>query len=97
MLAQHSAVNDFASDFAGGRRQDAQFDQTIAQQDAVAAPDVASHALVGRADSVAGAFLLPDGNRETLPSDQSHGLLALQLAGADFRSLKIGQNSDGPG
>ena len=94
VLAEKSAVDDLAQH--GGRcgRKHMQFDQAVTQQDAVAARDVAGHALVGRAHALARPVDRTDRNRKALPGNQLHGLFVLQRARADFGPLKIGENPD---
>ena len=74
---------------------DAQLDEAVGEQDAGAGLEVFGERLEGGADERGGAFDLARGDGEALAGDQQHGLVVLQLAGADLRALQVGEDADG--
>ncbi len=95
MLAKFAAIDDRAQHRIRRRRKHAQLDQSVAQQNAVAARNVARHALVGRAHAFTGAATIDRVEIvKRCPARNWTGCLSTRAPGADFRSLKIGKNAD---
>src|ERR1700734_1780550 len=95
MLAQNSAVQNFADYILTAHGADAQLDQTVAQKNARAGSDFAGEIRErggdesGSADDVAGS------NAHGRAALQFDGFVALQASSADLGALQILQNADG--
>src|SRR6266478_10242624 len=95
MFAQFSAIDNVAEDRVRRRREHAKLDKAVPQKDTITAGDIARQALVGGADAGAGAGEVARRDRETLSRAQLNRSAAHECARANFRSLQIGQDSDG--
>jgi hypothetical protein len=75
-------------------RSHAQFDQSVGQQNSIAALDLARQPPVACRNAGAGAHLSAGRDRELLSGAQLHGLAAFEQAGTNFRTLQIRHQSD---
>ncbi len=74
---------------------DAQLDEAVGEKDAGAGFEVLGEGLEGGADEGGGALDLARSDGEALARYELDGLVALELAGADLGTLKVGKDADG--
>ena len=94
MLAQHAAVDDVAEHIFAADTADAQFDQSVAEQDAGTSRELAAEIgkRGGNARGCARYILWRDGYHRT--GFQQDGFVTLQWSGADFRALEVLEDAD---
>src|SRR5580704_402786 len=95
MLAERSAIDDFANHFLAANLLDAQFNQTVREKDAVSAVDFARQRSENSADARSIAQNPRSGDDEALSRAQHHGPASRERSGANLRALQIGQDGDG--
>src|SRR5581483_639110 len=95
VLPQHSAIHHLADDIFSPDRIYAQFDQSIAEQDAGSRAEFARQVREAGRNSRGIAGDVPGRDRDRGTGLQQHGLMVLELAGADFWSLQVLQDAEG--
>src|SRR5579863_1440752 len=95
VLAERSAIDDFANHFLAANLLDAQFNQTVGEQDAVSAVDFARERAEDGADTRGIAQNPGSGDDEALSRAQHYGPASRERSGANLRALQIGQDGDG--
>src|SRR2546429_453376 len=92
MLAECAAVHNLADHLALAHLLDAQLDEAVRKENTVARMNFPGQAREGCADARGIAENFGGSDGEPLPGAQHHRPATRQRPGADFRSLKVGQN-----
>src|ERR1700679_139086 len=95
MFAKAAAVQDVADYIFAAEGTHAQFDQSVAQDNACAGGYFAGEIGKGGRDAGGCAGNVTGSNHDGCAAFQDDGFAALQASGADFRALQILKNTDG--
>jgi hypothetical protein len=94
VLAEGSSVDDLANDLGAPHLQDAQFDQTVRQKDAISAVHFTRQRPEDGADTRGIAQDLGSGDNEALSGTQHYRPAARKRAGANLWALEVSENGD---
>jgi hypothetical protein len=95
VLAEITAVLNLANHVRSTRGEHAQCDFAVSQKDSIAFANGFGQGTERGADTFGRADNISGGDDEALAEMQMNGLSFFERAGADFRSLQIGENSHG--
>ena len=95
VFSQFAAILDLAHNLLAARREHAQRDLAVAQQNPVAFVHRGRQRAKRRADRFDRAGNVFCRDDQLLPETQPHRALLLQRTRADFRPLQVGENGDG--
>ena len=94
VFAEFAAIGNFGDDGSLPSRFHAQFNQSVRQQDSVAALHFARKALVGCRNAIARALASVGRYREPLPRAQGNRRSVFECTGANFRALQVRHQRD---
>src|SRR5438067_13396593 len=96
MLAEHTAVDDFAFNILAVNGAHSEFDQAIGEEDARAGLDVLGQGLESGRDQVRGAGNVARSNGEPRSRLDGNGRAVFEAAGPELGSLQVLEDADGP-